>query len=114
MIRIEHERLAAVEQRKQLLESELEQAGDIQRQCFPETAPDLEGFDIAGYGVPCRGVGGDYYGYFLLKNGRTCVVIADVAGKGMPAALLVMNLQARIQVLTEELTDPAEIASRLN
>jgi len=113
-IRIEHERLAVVEQRKQLLENELEQAGDIQRQCFPEGPPNFEGFDIAGYGLPCRGVGGDYYGYFPLKDGRLCLVIADVAGKGMPAALLVMNLQARIQVLSQELTDPAEIAARLN
>ncbi len=113
-IRIEHERLAVVEQRKKLLESELEQAGDIQRQCLPEGPPDFEGFDIAGYGLPCRGVGGDYYGYFPLKDGRLCVVIADVAGKGMPAALLVMNLQARIQILAQELTDPAQIAARLN
>lgn len=113
-IRIEGERLAEVERAKEFLDKELAQAAAIQRQCLPEGPPRVAGLDIAGYSEPCLTVGGDYYGYFPRADGRLTVVVADVAGKGMPASLLMMNLQARVQVLSAELSDPAEIVGRLN
>ena len=113
-MRIERERLAEVEKAKQFLENELQQAADIQKQCLPEGSPAIDGFDIAGYSEPCRTVGGDYFGYFPVGDDKVWVIIADVAGKGMPASLLVMNFQARVQVLAQDDLDPATMATRLN
>jgi len=113
-MRIERERLALVEKEQQFLESELRQAAEIQRQCLPAMAPQVTGFTLAGFSQPCRTVGGDYYGYFERGDGRVCIVLGDVAGKGMAAALLMMNLQARVQILAEDADDPAVIAERLN
>ena len=113
-IRIERERLALVEKEQQFLESELRQAAEIQRQCLPAKAPQIPGFTLAGFSQPCRTVGGDYFGYFERGDGRVCIVLGDVAGKGMAAALLMMNLQARVQILAEDVDDPAVIAERLN
>jgi serine phosphatase RsbU (regulator of sigma subunit) len=113
-MRIERERLALVEKEQQFLESELRQAAEIQRQCLPAQAPQVAGFTLAGFSQPCRTVGGDYYGFFERRDGRFCIVLGDVAGKGMAAALLMMNLQARVQILAEDADDPAVIAERLN
>src|SRR5690606_6648840 len=113
-VRIERERLAVVEKEQQLLESELQQAAEIQRQCLPATAPQVAGFTLAGFSKPCRTVGGDYYGYFERSDGRVCIVLGDVAGKGRAAGLLMMSLQARVQILAEDVDDPATIVQRLN
>jgi serine phosphatase RsbU (regulator of sigma subunit) len=113
-MRIERERLALVEKEQQFLESELRQAAEIQSQCLPAEAPAVAGYTLAGFSRPCRTVGGDYYGYFERSDGRVCIVLGDVAGKGMAAALLMMNLQARVQILAEVTDDPADIAERLN
>src|SRR5258708_3225227 len=113
-IRIEHARLAEVEQAERLMSRELEQAFDIQRRLLPEVAPDVPGLDLAGYNVPCRGVGGDYYDFIQCVDGRVALLVADVAGKGMPAALLMSNLQARAQVLFDDPTDLAALVTRLN
>jgi serine phosphatase RsbU (regulator of sigma subunit)/pSer/pThr/pTyr-binding forkhead associated (FHA) protein len=113
-VRIEHARLAVVERRRELLEKELEQAADIQMGCIPERAPLVPGYELAGVTSPCRTVGGDYYDYFTRSDGKLVFLIADVAGKGMPAALLVMNLQARIQALAETADDLGRTIGRLN
>ena len=101
-IRIERTRLAAVEQSRKLMERELEQAEAIQRQALPGHAPALEGLDIAGYNAASRTVGGDYYDFFPDGRGRVGMIVADVSGKGMAAALMVMAFQARVQSLFEE------------
>ncbi len=113
-VRIEHARLAAVERRRELLESELAQAADIQMGCIPEQPPAVAGLELAGKTLPCRTVGGDYFDYVPRSDGKLVFLIADVAGKGMPAALLVMNLQARIQALAETADDMADTVARLN
>lgn len=113
-IRIEHVRLAEVEQAEKLLANELQQAAEIQGRLLPEKAPTVPGFDIAGYNASCRTVGGDYYDFLPYPDGRVGLLVADVAGKGMPAALLVSSLQARVQVLFEEYTDLAVRVTKLN
>jgi sigma-B regulation protein RsbU (phosphoserine phosphatase) len=102
-IRVEHARLAEVEQARKVMEHELEQAESIQRGALPAEAPDVAGLDIAGYSAASRTVGGDYYDFFVDGEGRAALMVADVAGKGMPAALMVMALQARVQPLFESL-----------
>ncbi|MCB1019021.1 MAG: FHA domain-containing protein [Acidobacteria bacterium] len=100
-VRIEHQRLSIVERRRELLEKELQQAADIQMGCIPESPPRAPGYELAGATLPCRTVGGDYFDFVVRPDGKIVFLIADVAGKGMPAALLVMNLQARIQALAQ-------------
>jgi len=113
-IRIEHTRLAEVEAAERLHAKELEQAAEIQRNLLPTSVPKVEGVDLAGYNSPCRGVGGDYYDFLPYPDGRVAVLVGDVAGKGMPASLLMSSLQARVQVLFEDPTNLAALVTRLN
>jgi sigma-B regulation protein RsbU (phosphoserine phosphatase) len=64
--------------------------------------------------MACRTVGGDYYGFFPYPDGRAALALGDVSGKGMPAALMVMGLQARLQVLAEDPHDLSSLVTRLN
>ncbi len=113
-IRIEHARLATVEQAEKLMESELAQASEIQQSLLPPEAPVYEGYDLAGFNVACRTVGGDYYDFLPYKDGRLGLVVGDVSGKGLPAALLMSSLQARVQMLAETAPDPAAAITTLN
>ena len=101
-IRIEHTRLAEVEQAERLLAKDLAQAAEIQNRLLPTNAPDVPGVDLAGYNAACRTVGGDYYDFLTYPDGRVALIVADVSGKGMPAALLMSSLQARVQVLFDD------------
>ena len=113
---VPHEREHFIETQRaaEMLERELRQAAEIQRQCLPENPPQVRGFDLAALSQACYTVGGDYYDFVPAKRDRLGVVVADVAGKGLSAALLMMNLQARVQVLAAELEDPAAVVVRLN
>lgn len=113
-IRIEHARLNEVEHSERVMAKELSQAGEIQRRLLPAAAPKVAGMDLAGYNVPCRTVGGDYYDFFHLPEGKVALVVGDVAGKGMPAAMLMSSLQARLQILVETDDSPSRIVTRLN
>jgi serine phosphatase RsbU (regulator of sigma subunit) len=113
-IRIEHTRFAEIEQARQLLARDLEQAAEIQQGFLPAVAPVVRGLDVAGHNAPCRTVGGDYYDFFPYGSSRVAMVLGDVSGKGMPASLLMMGLQARVQVLIDEPKSLAEVMTRLN
>ncbi len=113
-IRIEHARLAEVEEAERRMAHELAQAAEIQRSYLPERAPCVPGLDLAGYNAPSRTVGGDYYGFFPYPDGRVALALGDVSGKGMPASLMMMGLQARVEVLAEQAGDLGAIMTRLN
>jgi phosphoserine phosphatase RsbU/P len=113
-IRIEHTRLAEVEAAERILAKELQQAAEIQQRLLPTSAPIVPGLDLAGYNAACHTVGGDYYDFLTYPDGRVGLIVADVAGKGMPAALLMSSLQARVQVLFDDPTDLAALVTRLN
>jgi sigma-B regulation protein RsbU (phosphoserine phosphatase) len=113
-IRIEHTRFAEVEHARQLLARDLEQAAEIQQRLLPAVAPAVRGLDVAGHNAPSRTVGGDYYDFFPYGSSRIAMVLGDVSGKGMPASLLMMGLQARVQVLIEEPKSLSEVMTRLN
>ena len=113
-IRIEQTRFAELEQARQLMARDLEQAAEIQQEFLPAVAPSVRGLDLAGHNAPCRTVGGDYYDFFPYGNSRIAMVLGDVSGKGMPASLLMMGLQARVQVLIEEPKSLSEVMTRLN
>jgi serine phosphatase RsbU (regulator of sigma subunit) len=101
-IRIDHEKHLELQRQEARRSLDLEQAAEIQRGILPAKPPAVPGMDIAGHNAPCRTVGGDYYDFIMYQDGRLVLVLGDVAGKGMAAAMLMSNLQARVQMLTEE------------
>lgn len=113
-VRIEHARLLEVEQIERAMAIDLAKAAEIQQRLLPLCDPDVRGLEVAGRSVPCRSVGGDYYDYLPLPNGKLGVIVADVAGKGMSAALLMSSMQARVQVLSEETDKLGLLVTRLN
>lgn len=113
-IRINHERFLELRQLEQRRTRDLQQAAEIQTNILPAAPPTIQGLDLAGYNAPCRTVGGDYYDFIPYPDGRWVIVVADVAGKGMSAALLLSSLQARVQLLTEDPMGPAALMGRLD
>src|ERR1700733_1945670 len=107
------------EQRKrQKLENEVAIAQEVQSQLFPRNLPVLAGIQLGAYCKPARGVSGDYYDFLPLGSTRKKIVIADISGKGISAALLMASVQAalRSQLLLnpEAATSAAEVVSRIN
>jgi serine phosphatase RsbU (regulator of sigma subunit)/DNA-binding transcriptional regulator YhcF (GntR family) len=91
-----------------------EYALDIQRGLLPREIPQAQGFSIAGSWQPARTVGGDYYDVFNLTESKFALVVADVSGKGIPAALLMANLQATVKAYATDALSPAEICVKVN
>src|SRR2546428_3705008 len=85
---------------KQRLETQLEVARQVQLELLPPRDPQLEGFDISAYNFPTEEVSGDYYDWVRVYDDQIGVVIADVAGKGVPAALLMAFLRASLRAAT--------------
>jgi sigma-B regulation protein RsbU (phosphoserine phosphatase) len=100
--------------RQRALEHERELAETVWRRFLPESILDLEGFDLAASCVPARQVGGDYYDLIALDDGRVFVVLGDVSGSGMPAALLMSNLQAVLRATARAEADPAQVVTLVN
>jgi serine phosphatase RsbU (regulator of sigma subunit)/pSer/pThr/pTyr-binding forkhead associated (FHA) protein len=113
-IRIEHARLALVEQSEKLMESEFNQASDIQQSLLPAEIPRCPGYELAGSNIPCRTVGGDYYDFLPYSDGHLGLVVGDVSGKGLPAALMMSSLQARVHMMVETSPEPAAAVEVLN
>ena len=86
---------------KERLEREIELAADIQRRLLPTAIPVAEGFELAGWSRPARHVGGDFYDLMRLKQGRVGAVLADVSGKGLPAALMVSTIHSALRLLVD-------------
>jgi serine phosphatase RsbU (regulator of sigma subunit) len=113
-IRIDRERHLQLQQQEQRRTRDLQQAAEIQRSVLPQRPPRMPGLDLAGHNAPCRTVGGDYYDFIAYPDGRLALVLGDVAGKGMSAALLMSSLQARVQLLTEDPVDLPTLFHRLD
>jgi serine phosphatase RsbU (regulator of sigma subunit) len=101
------------EQRDQLLQ-DVELAAQVQRMFLPVHRPSIPGLEIAGIMQPARGVSGDYYDYIPIDEHTIQIVIADVAGKGVPAALLMSATAAAVQLEAREERDMLEVVNRLN
>jgi sigma-B regulation protein RsbU (phosphoserine phosphatase) len=112
-IALENARLHREALEKQALERDLELAATIQRDILPKAIPAVRGLELAALSRPARQVGGDYHA-FVERDGILTIVVADVAGKSMPAALLVSALHAAIQLLFAEGRDLGDIATELN
>ena len=95
-------------------ESEVEEAQEIQRRFLPHETPSLRGYQISSTWQPARGVGGDYYDFLPLSRATLGICIADVAGKGMPAALVMGNLQAAFRSIAVAESAPETVCEKLN
>src|SRR5829696_4915993 len=94
---IENSRLLERMVEEERTRRELLMAAEVQQRLFPESPPASEAVELAGYCQPARKVGGDYYDFFDFGGGQTALVVADVAGKGISAALLMSTLQASLR-----------------
>jgi serine phosphatase RsbU (regulator of sigma subunit) len=84
-------------QDRKRLEDEIEAASEVQRRLFPSSHPLVPGLDYAGMCRPALGVSGDYYDYLMLPSGCLALLLADVCGKGMPAALVAASIHAAVR-----------------
>ena len=101
-----------VEQEK--LRRELQVASEVQKRLFPEKLPETAVIHCAGMCLPARGVGGDYYDFIDLGNRNIGIALADVAGKGIAAALVMSVVQASLRSLAETGVSLAGLASKMN
>ncbi len=111
------ERLQQTTAAKERIERELQIARTIQLSLVPKTFPPFpqrSDFEIHATLDPAREVGGDFYDFFLIDEQRLCLVIGDVAGKGVPAALYMAVTRTLIKTLFRELPEPAAVLDRLN
>lgn len=108
------ERAHALRRAQCYQEDELQQARDIQNKLFPKQLPEVADYEIAALTQPVRFVGGDYYNVVRISESETVFCIADVAGKGMPAALLMSSLQAALKPLIWQNLPARELCRRLN
>ncbi len=113
-IAIENARLHRAALEKERLERELDLAADIQRGLLPKQLPSVGGFELAGWSLPARHVGGDFYDLARADDGALQLVLADVSGKGMPAALLVSTLHSALRLLLDAREFDAGVVERLN
>jgi phosphoserine phosphatase RsbU/P len=93
---------------------ELLRAREIQQSLLPKEIPQLAGFEVAGAWRPARTVSGDYYDVFKLNEKQLAICIADVAGKGVSAALLMANVQAAVHTLANDSESPAQMCTKVN
>ncbi len=101
-------------QRVALEQRELDEARRIQRKLLPSAMPQIEGFEICASWQPAAGVGGDCYDAIAFGPSRMGLSIADVVGKGIPAALLMSNLQAAVRAFATGAAQPAELCQQVN
>lgn len=102
------------EPERRQLEAELEFSSEIQRALLPQHAPSFPGLDIGAFSRPAQIIGGDYFDFFRFKSGAYGLVIADVAGKGFSASLLMSSLQTALLTLAADSDSVPEVIRRIN
>ena len=99
---------------RERLNRELEIAREVQEHLFPQRLPPAAGLDYCGECRPAREVGGDYYDFLELSDGRLGIAIGDASGKGVGAALMMASLEASLRALALVVPDPADLMGRVN
>ncbi len=107
--RLEQERIE-----RERIEQELLVAQRIQQASLPEEVPELEGWEITPHYRPAREVGGDFYDFFVLPNGRLGIVVGDATGKGVPAALVMASARSMLRAVAQAFNSPGEVLRRVN
>ena len=99
---------------KEKMEQELAQAEETQRSLLPVTLPDFRNYRIRAWNSPTRYVGGDFYDFLELEAGHWMGALADVSGKGIPAALLSSLALGALRMAFQASTEPGEVVKRVN
>ena len=99
---------------RQRFEQELEVARLIQQNFLPKELPELPGWQVAAYYRPAREVGGDFYDFIPLPDGRVGFVVGDVTDKGVPAALVMAATRSVLRASAQRLVEPGEVLERVN
>jgi serine phosphatase RsbU (regulator of sigma subunit) len=101
-------------QQRERIEQELRIARLIQQTLLPKTLPQLPGYEVAAYYRPARQVGGDFYDFLELEDGRLGLVMGDATGKGMPAALVMAAARSMLRAVAQSSESPGEVLKRAN
>lgn len=99
---------------RERLENELRVARLVQQTLLPQELPSLEGWHVAAHYRPARTVGGDFYDFLYLADGRLGLIVGDVTDKGVPAALVMASARATLRGVAHSYTDPGEVLARVN
>src|SRR5439155_5283579 len=102
------------EQRARMRAKELDVARSIQQHLLPSTPPALEGLEVFGRNLPADQIGGDYFDWLVLDDDTLAVVVGDISGHGVPAALLMAHLRASFHATAEAGRAPEHIVSTMN
>lgn len=113
-VAFENSRLLREELEKKKLDEELSIAKNIQAGLLPKLTKKIDGLDVCGISIPAKEIGGDFYDCIELDNERYLIVIGDVSGKGIPAALYMAKIQAMIQYASGIYSTPREILQAVN
>ncbi len=114
LVAIENKKLARKQVEQEAYRRELEIAKKVQNFLFPKELPKVERLQLEAFYLPHHDVGGDYYDYIQIDENRFLICIADVSGKGVPAALLMSNFQASLRAMVRQTKDLIEIVKELN
>jgi len=114
IVAIENKKLARKQIEQEMIRRELEIAGNVQKFLFPKKLPYDDQIKVASFYKPHHSIGGDYYDFIEISDHQYLFCIADVSGKGIPAALLMSNFQASLRTLTRQTTLLQEIITELN
>jgi serine phosphatase RsbU (regulator of sigma subunit) len=99
---------------RQRYEQELRVARGIQQALLPKEVPALEGWEVAAYYQPAKEVGGDFYDFFELPDGRLGLVVGDATGHGIPAALVMAAARSMLRAVAQASASPGDVLSRAN
>jgi len=108
------EDLAQEIRERERVEQELRVARSIQQASLPKEVPTLEGWEIAPLYQPAREVGGDFYDFLDLPNGRLGIVVGDATGKGVPAALVMTSARSMLRAVAQASSSPGDVLRRAN
>lgn len=114
VVAIENKRLARERLKQEALNKEIEIAKNVQTLLLPEVLPSFPYFEVNAHYIPNRLVGGDYYDCIALRNDLILFCVADVSGKGVPAAILMSNFQAALRTLTRQNISLEDLVHELN
>jgi phosphoserine phosphatase RsbU/P len=101
-------------EQRQVMTREADEARSIQQALLPRSSPLIPGFRVSGLSIPAGAVGGDWYDFIPLSDGRWGLVLADVSGKGTAAALLMSATRGMLRSLAQTGSGPGEVLTRLN
>jgi len=113
-VKITHARLTEMERERERIAQEMAAAAEVQRTLLPSTLPDVSGYQLDARQIPSLEVAGDLYDVGRLPDGRVMVVLGDVCGKGLAAAMLMSNVMAGLRVLCQEDVGARHLAERLH